>query len=115
MVFASGILLTAPSGRVLFLQRSSAGDAAGMWAFPGGKLEDGEDAATAAVRETLEETGYRVGSPGRVLCRRVADDVDYTTFVTSCDDEFMPKLDDENVAFAWVAPADALGATPIVA
>ena len=32
-----------------------------------------------------------------------------------CFDEFTPKLDDENVAFAWVAPADALGATPIVA
>ena len=48
MIRAAGILLTAPSGRVLFLQRSSVGDAAGMWSFPGGKLEDGEDAATAA-------------------------------------------------------------------
>ena len=115
MIFASGVILRSPSGSVLLLRRSAAGDHEGEWCFPGGKLEDGEDAASAAVRETLEETGYRVGSPGRVLCRRIADDVDYTTFVTSCDDEFTPKLDDENVAFAWVAPADALGTTPIVA
>ena len=111
MTRAAGILLLAPSGRALFLQRSSAGDAAGLWSFPGGKLEAGEDAAAAAVRETLEETGYRVGSPGRVLCRRVADDVDYTTFVTSCDEEFTPKLDDENVGFAWVDPRTVLAAT----
>ena len=109
MISAAGIMLLAPSGRALFLQRSSAGDAAGQWTFPGGKLEAGEDAAAAAVRETLEETGYRVGSPGRVLCRRVADDVDYTTFITSCDDEFTPKLDEENTAFVWMTPADALG------
>ena len=113
MIRAAGILLMAPSGRALFLQRSTAGDAAGLWSFPGGKLEEGENAAAAAARETLEETGYRVGSPGSVLCRRVADDVDYTTFVAGCDEEFTPTLDDENVAFAWVTPADALGAPPV--
>jgi 8-oxo-dGTP pyrophosphatase MutT (NUDIX family) len=112
LIRAAGILLMAPSGRALFLQRSAAGDAAGQWSFPGGKLEEGEDAATAAVRECLEETGYLVGSPGRVLCRRVADDVDYTTFVAGCDEEFTPKLDEENTAFAWVTPAEALGPIP---
>jgi 8-oxo-(d)GTP phosphatase len=36
------------------------------WSLPKGKLEAGEHAVTAAVRETLEETGYRV-SLGRPL------------------------------------------------
>lgn len=30
------------------------------WGLPGGKIEDGEDAAAAAVRETYEETGIHV-------------------------------------------------------
>ncbi len=33
---------------------------AGFWEFPGGKLQPGEAAADAAVRECLEETGLRV-------------------------------------------------------
>ena len=113
MIHAAGIMLLAPSGRALFLQRSAAGDAPGAWVFPGGKLEPGEDAATAAVRECLEETGYRVGSPGRVLCRRIADGVDYTTFIAKCDEEFTPKLDEENTAFVWMTPAEALGPAPL--
>lgn len=109
MIRAAGILLMAPSGRVLFLQRSNLGDAAGQWSFPGGKVEGDESVATAAARECLEETGYRVGSPGKALCRRIANGVDYTTFAKDCDEEFTPVLDQENVAFAWVSPADALG------
>ncbi len=108
MIFASGVILRSPSGSVLLLRRSAAGDHEGEWCFPGGKLEDGEDAASAAVRETLEETGYRVGSPGAPLMRRVADDVDYTTFVADVEAEFVPKLDNENTAFAWVRPEDLL-------
>lgn len=108
MIRASGILLMSPQGRVLMLQRSSAGDMAGTWAFPGGKVEDGETEAQAAVRETLEETGYRVGSAGKLLCTRVADDVHFTTFLADCDEEFVPKLNEEHDAWAWVVPEDAL-------
>ena len=32
----------------------------GVWAVPGGSIEDGESAAAAALREVLEETGQRV-------------------------------------------------------
>ncbi|MGH3417918.1 MAG: NUDIX domain-containing protein [Actinocrinis sp.] len=34
-----------------------------VWELPGGYLNEGEDAAAAAVREAVEETGWR---PGRV-------------------------------------------------
>ena len=33
---------------------------AGLWEFPGGKIEPGENAEAAAVRECLEETGLEV-------------------------------------------------------
>lgn len=108
MIYASGILLLSKAGRVLLLQRSLVGDHPGEWCFPGGKIEDGESPANAALRECLEETGYRVGAVDGVLCTRVAEDVHFTTFRAKCEDEFVPKLNDEHVAFAWVNPASAL-------
>ncbi|TDO69141.1 ADP-ribose pyrophosphatase YjhB (NUDIX family) [Kribbella sp. VKM Ac-2571] len=47
------------SGRVLLVRRRVA-EGALSWQFPAGKIEPGESPATAAVRETLEETGLRV-------------------------------------------------------
>ncbi len=40
--------------------RPADGPLAGYWEFPGGKIQPGEAAADAAVRECLEETGLRV-------------------------------------------------------
>jgi len=34
----------------------------GLWSFPGGRAEPGEDCEAAARRELLEETGLRVGA-----------------------------------------------------
>lgn len=31
-----------------------------LWDFPGGKVENGENIIQAAIRETLEETGYSI-------------------------------------------------------
>ena len=49
----------ADTGRVLMIQRANAeGDpAGGLWEFPGGHAEDGEQPFAAAIREWREETG----------------------------------------------------------
>ncbi len=51
--------------RFLIGQRPSDVALAGLWEFPGGKVEPGETAAEAASRECLEEAGLaiRVGAP----------------------------------------------------
>ena len=45
--------------RILAAQRSH-GELAGGWEFPGGKIEDGETAEEACVREVREELGVTV-------------------------------------------------------
>src|SRR5262249_35663076 len=47
-------------GRVLVTQRKTGAHLAGMWEFPGGKVEPGEDPRAALVREMREELGMDV-------------------------------------------------------
>jgi len=69
---AARVLLLDPEGRVLLVEGGDPADlAAGTWWFtPGGGLEDGEDARTAAAREAFEETGHRVAELIGPVARR---------------------------------------------
>lgn len=44
-------------GNILLAQRPSGGDQAGLWEFPGGKVEQGESQPAALARELEEELG----------------------------------------------------------
>lgn len=52
--------LVDPNGRVLLQQRPPGRDMAGLWEFPGGKVEPGERPEQALVRELAEELGIGV-------------------------------------------------------
>lgn len=56
---AAGVLVD-DQGRVLLAQRPAGKHLAGMWEFPGGKLEPGETVAQALARELHEELGIAV-------------------------------------------------------
>lgn len=61
--FAGIALQALDTGRVLLLQRSLADPEdpnAGLWEFPGGGLDDGEDPKAGALREFSEEVGVPV-------------------------------------------------------
>ena len=47
-------------GQVLVTQRAAKAHQGGLWEFPGGKLESGESAEQALVRELAEELNIRV-------------------------------------------------------
>ncbi|MEZ5748722.1 MAG: (deoxy)nucleoside triphosphate pyrophosphohydrolase [Caenibius sp.] len=52
-------LIRGHAGRFLLQRRPSGRDHAGLWEFPGGKVEPGESPRTALIRELEEELGLR--------------------------------------------------------
>ncbi len=60
-VHGVAVALVDIDGRVLLAQRPQGKSMAGLWEFPGGKINDGELAESALIRELKEELGIDVG------------------------------------------------------
>jgi A/G-specific adenine glycosylase len=94
-------------GRVLLAKRPSRGLLGGMWEFPGGKLEPGEDLGAALRRELREELGVevRVGQAFGVYQHA------YTHFRITLHAFLCELLDGqpqplEAAELAWIVPAE---------
>lgn len=100
------------SGRVLIAQRPPTKLMPLKWEFPGGKVEPGETAAAAIVREIHEELGCEV-TVNRAL---PPFDHDYRTvvitmipFVCTLAPNSPEPHAHEHVALAWVTAAELRG------
>ncbi|EBA04887.1 mutator mutT protein [Rhodobacteraceae bacterium HTCC2150] len=57
VILVSAVALVDPDGRVLLAQRPEGKAMAGLWEFPGGKIEPSETPEHALIRELQEELG----------------------------------------------------------
>jgi 8-oxo-dGTP diphosphatase len=95
-------------GREVLIARRPAGKRlAGLWEFPGGKLEPGEPPEAALHRELLEELGCRVVAlqPGpEVVHAYPWCTVRMFAFACRLDPDGPVPVALEHEALAWVAP-----------
>lgn len=70
------------SGRILSARRSSTMSLSGMWEFPGGKIEPGESARDALVREMREELLCSIEVGEQVASTRYEYDFGFVTLTT---------------------------------
>jgi 8-oxo-dGTP diphosphatase len=98
-------------GRVLAARRTTPAELAGLWEFPGGKVEPGEDPAEAAVRETTEELGCSISVTGWLAARSViatrddgADGLVLRVATARLDDG--DPVPTEHDAVRWLGPAE---------
>ena len=124
-LLVTAAVLTQDEGPVLLARRRAGRAEAGLWEFPGGKVEPGESPPEALVRELREELGLRVevgsllatcdgrtpsGRPLRLLAYRVR----LLAPVPSWAAEGREVLEEEAAAgnfpdhdrVAWSAPED---------
>ena len=115
VVVVAAVALIDAAGRVLLARRPAGKPMAGLWEFPGGKLDLGETPEVALVRELAEELGIAVR----------AEDLAPLTFASHSYADFhllMPlyqcrgwsgePMPREGQQLAWVSPA-RLGAYPM--
>jgi 8-oxo-dGTP pyrophosphatase MutT (NUDIX family) len=105
----AGLALVArETGRMLLLLRSAEVNEPGVWGLPGGKIDPGENARAAAVRELEEEAGW--DGPVTVLREPIyvfkEPDFEFLTFFGYVEDEFEPSLNSESDDAGWFSLVD---------
>ena len=114
-VLVVAVALIDGDGRVLIAQRPEGKQMAGLWEFPGGKVEPGERPEAALIRELREELGIEVSES--CLAPFVFASHAYDSFHLLMPLYLCRRWDGvvaarEHDALAWVKP-DKLSAYPM--
>ena len=105
---AASTLLFDGEGRVLLVRRGSS-PYRGYWSLPGGHIEHGEDSLTAAIRETVEETGIRPEIVGlAAIAELIGVERHYLILVYWGRGGGSPTPATDALEATWVSPEKAL-------
>ena len=109
LLLVAAVALVDKDGRILIAQRPEGKSMAGLWEFPGGKINDGETPEFALCRELEEELGIEA----RECCltpiafaSHSYDDFHLLMPVYACRMWAGTPVPREGQAIKWVMPAD---------
>lgn len=106
-VLVSAAALIDVDGRVLLAQRPEGKSMAGLWEFPGGKVETGETPEAALIRELHEELGIETWQSclaPLTFASHSYDDFHLLMPVFACRKWDGTPMSREGQALAWVRP-----------
>ena len=114
LVLVAACALIDSDGRVLLSERPAGKALAGLWEFPGGKIEAGESVIDALIREIDEELGLHIASATFWRSERFSYEHAHVelNFCRSSDWSGEPQ-GREGQAFAWQPPA-AITLSPLL-
>jgi 8-oxo-dGTP diphosphatase len=107
IVLVSAVALIDPDGRVLLAQRPEGKSLAGLWEFPGGKVEPGETPEAALIRELKEELDIDTWSSclaPLTFASHTYDDFHLLMPLYACRRWQGTVRSQEGQALAWVKP-----------
>jgi ADP-ribose pyrophosphatase YjhB (NUDIX family) len=118
LVPAVSVVVARDDGAILLIRRTDNA----TWALPGGAIEMSESVRSAAIRETLEETGIECeitglagvySDPGHVIHYTSNDEVrrEFSIVLTARPAAGQPTPSAESSEVRWVSPTDLDGYT----
>ena len=96
---------------ILAARRGAAQSQAGLWEFPGGKLNEGETAAHSLIREIKEELGVEIipKTPlSPVIHNYPTITIELIPFISHIVPEEPEPVPREHSEIMWIEPRDAL-------
>ena len=101
---AVGLIIKAEdTGNILVLRRSSRVNEPGTYSITiSGKIDGGENAMQALLREVEEELKYsgKIDNP-KLFYEFKDNDFTFNTYITKVPEEFIPKLNWEHISCFW--------------
>ncbi|MCV2872509.1 8-oxo-dGTP diphosphatase MutT [Defluviimonas sp. WL0050] len=109
VILVSAVALIDVDGRVLLAKRPEGKSMAGLWEFPGGKVEPGETPEAALIRELHEELGidtWKSCLAPLTFASHAYDDFHLLMLVFACRKWQGTPQSRENQELAWVRAKD---------
>ena len=109
ILFVAAVALVDSDGRVLIAKRPEGKSMAGLWEFPGGKVEKDESFEEALSREILEELNVNIEIHNKVAEERYQDDeINIVLHYYMCSLIDTDIVLSEHEAIEWVKKQDFL-------